>query len=56
MSLAEDSPVHSSSSDDYAAILEAELDAGSNSSGDSVEGAEDNDDISDFDLDHERFV
>ncbi|XP_047938321.1 RNA polymerase II C-terminal domain phosphatase-like 4 isoform X2 [Salvia hispanica] len=61
MSLAEDSPVHSSSSDDFAAILEAELDAASNSSGDSVEGAEeeesgaeDNDDISDFDLDHER--
>lgn len=61
MSLAEDSPIHSSSSDDFAAILDAELDAAIDSSGNSEEGAEeeesiaeDNDDISEFDLDHER--
>lgn len=40
MSLAEDSPVHSSSSDDFAAILDAELDDASDPSSHSEEGAE----------------
>lgn len=61
MSLAEDSPIHSSSSDDFAAILDAELDAASDLSGNSEEGAEeeessaeDSGDRSELDLDHER--
>lgn len=48
MSLAEDSPVHSSSSDDFAAILDAELDIASDPSGDSEEVAEE-EEISDED-------
>ncbi|KAL8465076.1 hypothetical protein ACS0TY_034536 [Phlomoides rotata] len=40
MSLAEDSPVHSSSSDDFAAFLDAELDATSDPSSDSEEVTE----------------
>lgn len=56
MSLAEDSPLHSSSSDDFAAILDAELDAAPDSSGSDSEQVaeeeetsdEDDDDRSDF--------
>lgn len=40
MSLAEDSPVHSSSSDDFAAILDAELDDASDPSSHTEEGVE----------------
>ncbi|XP_057808017.1 uncharacterized protein LOC131022511 isoform X2 [Salvia miltiorrhiza] len=54
-SLPEDSPVHSSSSDDFVAILDAELDAASDSSDDSEAVAEeeesseeDDDDRSDY--------
>lgn len=51
MSLAEDSPVHSSSSDDFAAVLDAELDIASDPSGDSEEVAEDEESSDDFDED-----
>lgn len=62
MSLAEDSPVHSSSSDDFAAILDAELDNASDPSGNSEEvteeeeiSDEDDGDKSDYGLDLERY-
>lgn len=44
MSLVEESPVHSSSSDDFAAYLTAELASGSSGSSSDTE-AEDDDDI-----------
>lgn len=44
MSVASDSPVHSSSSDDLAAYLEAELDSGSDSSAESFPNEEVEDD------------
>lgn len=60
MSLAEDSPVHSSSSDDLAAFLDAELDTASDPSADSEEVAEeeesDDDDKSNYNLDHKRYT
>lgn len=49
MSVASDSPVHSSSSDDLAAFLETELDSGSDSSSESFpieEAAEDDTEVS----------
>ncbi|KAL1563492.1 protein-serine/threonine phosphatase [Salvia divinorum] len=58
--MTEDSPIHSSSSDDFAAILDGELDSASDSSGNSEgaeeeeSSAEDNDGKSEFDLDLER--
>ncbi|KAL8497675.1 hypothetical protein ACS0TY_021128 [Phlomoides rotata] len=53
MSLAEDSPVHSSSSDDFASFLEAELDGTSNPSSDSEEVTEEEENV-DGGLDLER--
>ncbi|KAH6772337.1 C-terminal domain phosphatase-like 4 [Perilla frutescens var. hirtella] len=49
MNLAEDSPVHSSSSDDFAAVLDAELDSASDPPGDSEEVPEDEESSDDFD-------
>ncbi|KAI3446758.1 hypothetical protein Pfo_003423 [Paulownia fortunei] len=59
MSLAEDSPVHSSSSDDLAAFLDAELDTTSDASADSEEVVEeeeqsDGGDQGNYDLDLKR--
>lgn len=61
MSLAEDSPVPSSSSDDLAALLDAELDTASDASVDSEEVEEeeeenDNDDEDDDYSDLERYL
>ncbi|XP_073278092.1 RNA polymerase II C-terminal domain phosphatase-like 4 isoform X1 [Primulina huaijiensis] len=53
MSLAADSPVHSSSSDDLAAFLDAELDAISDASADIQEVAEEEENIDDVEGDFE---
>lgn len=59
MSLAEDSPLHSSSSDDFAAILDAELKSSSSDDASHEEEEEDkdefNDDSSDEDPREEEF-
>ena len=58
MSLVTDSPVHSSSSDDFAALLDAELEIGSSGSSPDEQDDEDEkaDADNDDDLDSRRYV